>query len=584
MGSSSSKIKLNQQQEYKLNKQLKNNIYSISINDESKGFGFLCFIKNSETRILITSTRTLNEKDITKKINLELKRKDNKKYNINLDIKRAYYLNEYKDLIMLEIKKEDNFEDDNFFEVDNNINDPSKYLKKEVYLLPYKLENNKFPVGKIIKINNNDDSIEHNCDDIEKENLFGPLLLLDNFKIIGFNQSKTKAIFLKKYLDEYIEKKRELFLKEQLNKKEKDDPRKKVETNIKREESNIKREEQNIKRKEQNIKIEEQNKIIEEPNKIIEEPNKIIEQPNKIREKPNNNNKGNNKIFIYLDVKKEDKAEEVYFFDKKNLGGDGGFVKEIGKYKDKIKLNIILPNEVRKKDSFINKFKPESKDYNQNGNCIYIVEVEFPKPIINCGYMFYDCNNIIEVDLSNFDTSNITNMNDMFSYCINVRKIKFPSNANKSNIIEKVTNMNYMFNYCKNLEEIDLSIFKTENVTSMGGMFQNCEKLEKINLENFNTKNVVQLGCMFNDCYNLKEITFSQDFTISKALFIPWMFYGCESLKKLDLRYFNFRNVMDRSKIFGGCDQLKVVDVNRDDFVIFNSLSKENNNITFNKI
>ena len=43
--------------------------------------------------------------------------------------------------------------------------------------------------------------------------------------------------------------------------------------------------------------------------------------------------------------------------------------------------------------------------------------------------------------------------------CINVRKIKFQSNANKSNIIEKVTNMNYMFNYCKNLEEIDLSIF-----------------------------------------------------------------------------------------------------------------------------
>ena len=213
MGSSSSKIKLNKQQEYKLNKQLEENIYSILINDESKGFGFLCFIKNSETRILITSTRTLNEKDIAKKINLELKRKDNKKYNINLDIKRAYYLNEYKDLIMLEIKKEDNLEDDNFFEVDNNINDPSKYLKKEVYLLPYKLENNKFPVGKIIKINNNDDSIEHNCDDIEKENLFGPLLLLDNFKIIGFNQSKTKAIFLKKYLDKYIIKKRELILK-----------------------------------------------------------------------------------------------------------------------------------------------------------------------------------------------------------------------------------------------------------------------------------------------------------------------------------------------------------------------------------
>jgi surface protein len=47
--------------------------------------------------------------------------------------------------------------------------------------------------------------------------------------------------------------------------------------------------------------------------------------------------------------------------------------------------------------------------------------------------------------------------------------------------------MNDMFDSCSNLEELDLSNFDTSNVTtSMGRMFGGCNKLEKLNMSGWN--------------------------------------------------------------------------------------------------
>lgn len=50
--------------------------------------------------------------------------------------------------------------------------------------------------------------------------------------------------------------------------------------------------------------------------------------------------------------------------------------------------------------------------------------------------MFYACHNLISVDLSNFDTSNVTDMNRMFSNCIALRIIDI--SPNMSNILSKL--------------------------------------------------------------------------------------------------------------------------------------------------
>ena len=57
-----------------------------------------------------------------------------------------------------------------------------------------------------------------------------------------------------------------------------------------------------------------------------------------------------------------------------------------------------------------------------------------------------------------------------------------------------------MFYNCKSLDEIDLSHFNTENVTNMNGMFEKCESLKKVDITNFNFQNVDDMDNMFEGC------------------------------------------------------------------------------------
>ena len=54
-----------------------------------------------------------------------------------------------------------------------------------------------------------------------------------------------------------------------------------------------------------------------------------------------------------------------------------------------------------------------------------------------------------------------------------------------------------MFQYCKNIIEIDLSNFKTNNVTTMEGMFSWCTSLISINLSNYDGSSVTTVEEMF---------------------------------------------------------------------------------------
>ena len=90
------------------------------------------------------------------------------------------------------------------------------------------------------------------------------------------------------------------------------------------------------------------------------------------------------------------------------------------------------------------------------------ITIGFDDPIISCQNMFKDLDNIIEIDLSNFDTSKVTNMAFMFLNCIRLKKI-YLWNINTS----LVTSMFGMFKNCSSLISIDLSYFDTSLVATM---------------------------------------------------------------------------------------------------------------------
>ena len=53
--------------------------------------------------------------------------------------------------------------------------------------------------------------------------------------------------------------------------------------------------------------------------------------------------------------------------------------------------------------------------------------------------------------------------------------------------------MSNLFSFSYSLKNIDLSNFNTKNVTNMNNMFNQCNGLEKINLSNFNTAKVTDM-------------------------------------------------------------------------------------------
>ncbi len=58
----------------------------------------------------------------------------------------------------------------------------------------------------------------------------------------------------------------------------------------------------------------------------------------------------------------------------------------------------------------------------------------------------------------------------------------------------------FLFYECDLISYIDLSNFNGEEVTDMSNMFSNCSSLKEVNLSNLNTKKVTNMAGMFDEC------------------------------------------------------------------------------------
>ena len=139
---------------------------------------------------------------------------------------------------------------------------------------------------------------------------------------------------------------------------------------------------------------------------------------------------------------------------------------------------------------------------------------------------FRDMENLRSITgLSYLNTSEVTNMGEMFSGCITLASIDM-SHFNTS----KVTNMQNMFTACYGLTSLDLSSFDTRNVTDMSEMFYFCTNLLSTNLRSFNTSKVTDMHWMFFNCYGLRTIYAGNDWNTAAVINSTLMFHGCTSL------------------------------------------------------
>ena len=218
------------------------------------------------------------------------------------------------------------------------------------------------------------------------------------------------------------------------------------------------------------------------------------------------NNYNNNEIRIKIKVDEEDINTKIYFLNNyEDYGEDIHCSDELNESNTELFINNC-------KYEFNKYFKPKKAE-------IYSLKLKLKNNIKDCSCLFLGCINIIDIDLSSFDSKEVINMKNMFSHCENLININL-SHFNTKNVV----NMRGMFSCYKKLMNIDVSYFNTEKVTTMFDMFGSCENLKELNLSNFKTHNLTNMLYIFDNCKNLTTIDLSSFDNINKSKKVKNMF------------------------------------------------------------
>ena len=170
-------------------------------------------------------------------------------------------------------------------------------------------------------------------------------------------------------------------------------------------------------------------------------------------------------------------------------------------------------------------------------------------------YMFSDCSSLTSLDLSSFNTSNVTNMTSLFRRCSSLTSLDL-SSFNTTN----VTNMASMFNSCSSLTSLDVNSFNTSKVTDIGGMFYGCSSLISLDVSNFDTTNITDMASMFQNCSSLTNIDLS-NFDTANVKNMYAMFSNCSSLTSLNSSSLNATSLTDATMMFYNCFNITSIDL-----------------------
>jgi len=222
-------------------------------------------------------------------------------------------------------------------------------------------------------------------------------------------------------------------------------------------------------------------------------------------------------------------------------------------------------------------------------------KLHLPINASTCSFMFVDIN-VPKIDLTEFDTTNVVDMDYMFleanlgdslslvsstSTQINntessstkanlgdsfslVSSTNAQANTPDQNTLilntEGVTTMSGMFKDCK-VKHLDLRNLRTNNVTDFSNMFCSCNDLIDLNVDGFDTSQAKDFHGMFQGCIKLTQLSVKH-FNVGNVLHMSYLFSRCRSLKVIDLEGWNFSQVMDANEMFAYCEKLEKIIAN----------------------
>ena len=115
--------------------------------------------------------------------------------------------------------------------------------------------------------------------------------------------------------------------------------------------------------------------------------------------------------------------------------------------------------------------------------------------------------------------------------------------------VSQVTQFDQMFQACKNLKSLDLTSWDVGKGEGFNHMFAECVSLKFLDLSGWNISNGKELLYMFAECKSLQSLDLSSwDVSNIKKFFR--MFCNCKNLKSLDLSTWNVNNCKDFRYMF----------------------------------
>ena len=169
---------------------------------------------------------------------------------------------------------------------------------------------------------------------------------------------------------------------------------------------------------------------------------------------------------------------------------------------------IIEKILINKSSKFINKIKVETREqletiilerYNKNKSFIDLTDIDISE-LDDLSGVFARLNKVEVIDISGWDTSNVTFMEEMFRKCVKLKNIIGIENLD----VSALKNANSMFYMCENLVELDLTNWNPKLLQKTRYMFFGCSNLKIIkNIENWQLPNIKNVSYMFCNCTKL---------------------------------------------------------------------------------
>ena len=157
-------------------------------------------------------------------------------------------------------------------------------------------------------------------------------------------------------------------------------------------------------------------------------------------------------------------------------------------------------------------------------------------------------------NLNDIDTSKIKNMSCLFYNLKKYNNCEYAAIDISEWDVSNVTEMDEMFRDCEEFD-CDLATWNVSKVESMYGMFLNCKNFEGNGLRYWELDNCRNTKSMFMNCELFNEDISNWQFR-ENGCDCDYMFWGCKNFNR-NLESWNYKRIGKKTLMFKDCDKLK---------------------------